>query len=91
MYLKPLDQDGLSIEVGDWVRLVEIPPAITTMPRETRSIFRRALGLTFKVESFNQYGYAELDLSKKVGGQHTIWVEPVCLRRFRRKTRSQKS
>jgi hypothetical protein len=36
------------------------------------------------VEGFNQYGHAELDLSKKVSRLHTIWVEPEFLRRSKR-------
>ena len=72
------------MRVGDWVRLVVIPPDVAKMPRETRTVFRLALGKTFKVEDFNEYGLAELDLSKKVKKLNTIWVEPEYLLLFRR-------
>jgi len=85
MFLTPFDQLGREIQVGDWVRLVFIPPDIANMPAETRSVFRKALGKTFKIEEFNEYGLAELDLHKKLGEFHTIWVEPEYLIRFRRR------
>ncbi len=81
----PNDKRGRHIEAGDWVRLVEIPSDIRWMLRETRTVFRRALGQTFRVEAFDNYGHAELDLSRKVAGHHTIWVEPEHLLLFRRR------
>lgn len=84
MYLEPTDQLGREMRVGDWVRLVVIPPDVAKMPRETRAVFRFALGKTFKVEDFNEYGLAELDLNKKLREHHTIWVEPEYLLLFRR-------
>ncbi|MHC4489707.1 MAG: hypothetical protein ACYSW7_11120 [Planctomycetota bacterium] len=84
------DRSGLPIEIGDWVRLVEIPANIKPMPRETKSIFKQALGHTFKVEGFNQYGFAELKLSKKIEWGHTIWVELFHLERSRRRRSGDK-
>ena len=84
MHLEPVDQIGRVIQVGEWVRLVIIPPDVGKMPAETRSVFRRAVGKTFMVEDFNEYGLAELDLSKKVERYNTIWVEPEYLLLFRR-------
>lgn len=83
----PIDAVGNKIEVGDWVRLVTIPLAVAKQPRETKSVFRRALGKTFKIEDFNKYGVAELDVSKKVEKLNWIWVEPEFLVLFRRKRR----
>jgi len=54
--------------------------------RETQIVFRKAFGKTFRVESFGAHGHAELDLSKKVAKGNWIWVEPNCLRLFRRRT-----
>ncbi len=79
------DQLGRVIRIGDWVRLEAIPPSIAKMPGGTQLMFKRALGKTFKVESFNEYNLAELNLSKKVARNHWIWVEPMYLRLFRRK------
>jgi hypothetical protein len=85
-FLKLLRKDKLSrsIRVGDWVRLVIIPPSIVDMPRETRLVFKRAIRKTFRIESFNEYNLAELDLSKKVARNNSIWVEPEYLLLFRR-------
>ena len=88
--LAPCDQSGRVMEVGDWVRLVAIPPGVKQGPRETRAIFRRALGQTFKVQAFDEYGHAELDLSRKVARLNTIWVEPGYLGLHRRKRKSVK-
>lgn len=85
LYLQPIDQEGRTIEVGDWVRLMKIPPAIAPLPRATKILFRRALNQTFKVEGFNTAGLAELDLTRKVAKLNTIWVEPDCLRISRKK------
>jgi hypothetical protein len=82
--LAPYDQAGNAIKVGDWVRVVQVPPGVAEAPRETRSVFRLAVGKTFRVEGFNEYGLAELNLSKKVAKGHIIWVEPAYLARSRR-------
>ena|SRR3990172_2592060 len=79
------DKLGRTIHIGDWVRLIVIPPSIADMPRETRVVFNKAFRKTFRVESFNEYGLAELDLSKKVAHNNWIWVEPEYLLLFRRK------
>ena len=83
--LEPYDQAGNLLAVGDWVRVVQVPPGVAQAPRETRSVFRRAVGKTFRVEGFNEYGLAELNLSKKVAKGHIIWVEPAFLSRSRRR------
>jgi hypothetical protein len=84
-FLQPVDGLGRAIEIGDWVRLVKIPPGLATMPRATQAVFRKALGKTFKVEGFNNVGLAELDLTRKVAKFNTIWVEPDCLQISRKK------
>lgn len=84
MYFEPIDQIGRPVRVGDWVRVAVIPPAVAKMARETRTVFRFALGKTFRVENFNEYGLAELNLTKKIKSHNTIWVEPEYLLRFRR-------
>jgi hypothetical protein len=77
------DVAGRDVTVGDWVRVVSVPNSITRMPRATKQAFSRAVGKTFQIEAFDELGCAELDLSGKVG-LDTIWIEPYCLRRFRR-------
>lgn len=87
-YLQPLDPRGRTIEIGDWVRLIKIPPALADTSRATKVAFRKALGKTFKVEGFNSVGMAELDLTQKVAKFNTIWVEPDRLQISRKKRRS---
>jgi hypothetical protein len=60
---------------------------VSGWPPASRRAFRKALGLTFRIEAFNRYGLAELDLSRKVAKLETIWVEPEFLRRTRRASR----
>jgi hypothetical protein len=79
------DRLSRSIRVGDWVRLVEIPASIADMPHETQLVFKKAIGKTFRIESFNEYDLAELNLSQKVARNNYIWVEPEYLLLFRRK------
>ena len=87
MRLKAIDEAGRPIRIGDWVRLMCLPPGVSRSPAATRRAFRKALGLTFRIEAFNRYGLAELDLTRKVAKLESIWVEPDCLRRTRRARR----
>lgn len=77
------DVAGRDLRVGDWVRVVCVPHSIARMRRATERAFSRAVGKTFQIEAFDESGCAELDLSGKVGWD-TIWIEPFCVRRFRR-------
>ena len=63
MNFKPYDRTGKKITIGDWIRLVEIPPGISKMPEATQIVFEKALGKTFRIEAFNEYGLAELNLT----------------------------
>lgn len=87
---EPIDKLGRPIEVGDWVRLVEIPPNVRHMPADTIDVFRLSIGKTFKIYEFDEWGYAWLNLSKKVAQGHSIGVEPEFLQRTRRKPKHQK-
>ena len=83
MRLAPFDVLGRRLRKGDWARLVALPSDLNKSPAEVQRVFRRALGLTFRVEGFSRYGYVELDLTKKVAHLEFIWVEPHSLRRTR--------
>ncbi len=74
---------GRTLRKGDWARLVALPLDLDEGPADTRRVFRRALGLTFRVEGFDRYGFIELDLTKKVAFLEFIWVEPYLLERTR--------
>jgi hypothetical protein len=83
----PIDTAGRDLRVGDWVRVVSVPGSVVTMPHRSKRAFSAAVGKTFQLEAFNEVGCAELDLRGKVGPD-TIWIEPFCLARTRRPTRS---
>lgn len=72
-----------AVEIGDRVRLSEIPPAVKGADSETRAIFKRCLGRAFAVAGFNK-GLIELEVGEVVGrfpASHSIWVEPEFLER----------
>ena len=83
MKLAPVDVLGRTLRKGDWARLIALPPDITKSPAQVRRVFKRALGLTFRVDGFGRYGHVELDLTKKVAHLEFIYVEPYLLRRTR--------
>jgi predicted short-subunit dehydrogenase-like oxidoreductase (DUF2520 family) len=72
-----------AVEIGDRVRLIEIPYAVKEAKAETRAIFKRCVGRVFPVAGF-QKGLIELEVGKVVGrfpACHSIWVEPEFLER----------
>ncbi len=83
MKLPPFDVLGRRLRKGDWARLIALPDDLNKSPVPVRRVFRRALGLTFRVDGFGRYGHVELDLTKKVAHLEFIWVEPYLLRRTR--------
>ena len=89
MNLQAKDKKGRPIQTGDWVRLVEIPAQVTPSEPDTYRIFQLALGKTFRIESFGEFGHAELNVSHKVEKYHWIWVEPQCLLRSHRSRRKR--
>jgi len=86
----PVDALGKDLIVGDWVLVIAVPLSIHGMADESKHAFSRAVGNTFQIESFDETGCIELDLWPKVG-LDTIWIEPFCVRRFRRHKRLSKS
>ena len=71
------------VEIGDRVRLIEIPYALKEAEAEIRAIFKRCIGRVFPVAGF-QKGLIELEVGKVVGrfpACHSIWVEPEFLER----------
>ena len=72
-----------AVDIGDRVRLSEIPPAVKAADPETRAIFKRCVGRAFPVAGFNK-GLIELEVGAVVGqvpAAHSIWVEPEFLER----------
>jgi len=76
--LRPIDRFGKRLHPGDRVRLLR-RPLVKRDPPETKTIFRRAVGRTFVIEEFSDYGFVELDL-RKIQKWDSVWVEPELLR-----------
>ena len=83
MKIDPIDINGKSLQVGDWVRVIAVPLSIQNMPDDSKEAFARAVGETLQIVSFNEIGCLELDFWPKLG-YDTIWLEPYCVQRFRK-------
>jgi hypothetical protein len=60
-------------KVGDLVRIVRIPPDLHDAAGiGTPEVFADAVGKTFRIEGFGEYGHLELTVS----ASDTIWIEP---------------
>jgi hypothetical protein len=73
------------VKKGDWIRIVEIPQWVNRQPNETQIIFKKALNKTFKIESFDEKGFLELDvwIKLRLKSIDTIWIDPKCVIRSR--------
>jgi predicted short-subunit dehydrogenase-like oxidoreductase (DUF2520 family) len=74
-----------AVEIGDRVRLIEVPPAVKEADRETKAVFGRCVGRAFPVAGFDR-GLIELEVGAVVGdfpAAHSIWVEPEFLERVK--------
>jgi predicted short-subunit dehydrogenase-like oxidoreductase (DUF2520 family) len=72
-----------AVEIGDRVRLTEVPYAVKEARSETRTIFKRCVGKVFPVAGFEK-GLIELEVGEVAGSfpaAHSIWVEPEFLER----------
>jgi hypothetical protein len=100
-----LTRRRLGLEIGDRVRIIDIPadlkdPSYDLKDNERREmrtaeLFRFCLGRVFTVYGFGRYGYIELDVSKSLAvrkefGLNTIWIEPEFLKRVRRRKTQKK-
>jgi hypothetical protein len=69
-------------KVGDAVRVVMIPPDLSDSAEiDTRAVFARALGKTFRIVGFNELGHLELVVAERHPSastykSNTIWIEP---------------
>ena len=70
------------LKVGDWVKVVKIPPHLGDSAEiDTPGVFRRALNKAFRIEGFGKYGHIELVVEERhpTDGTYesdTIWIEP---------------
>jgi hypothetical protein len=61
------------LKIGDRVKIVKIPEDLVDSAKiGTPQVFARALGKTFVVCGFGDYGHVELNVTKR----DTIWIEP---------------
>lgn len=86
------DWEGRPLRAGDWVRVCAIP-SLKGMSKqgikESLPAFRHALGRTFFIRHFNDYGCAGMDFAIPFGehrGMHSIYVEVALLKLVRRST-----
>jgi hypothetical protein len=100
-----LTRRRLGLEVGDRIRIIDIPPDFKdpnydlkgAEHREMRTaeLFRFSLGRQFTVQNFGRYGTVELDaganreVRKEFGKYQTIWLEPGQLKVVRKKRKTQ--
>lgn len=72
------------LKVGDRVRMIMVPPQVeqdqSRFP-ETFAIFHKAVGRTYRVRGYDEYGQVELWLlddgsEDNRGVKHSVWVEP---------------
>ena len=69
-------------EVGDLVRVVKLPADLHDAAGiGTPEVFASALGKTFRVEGFGEYGHLELVVRRRTTDSDsfdsdTIWIEP---------------
>ena len=82
-------------KVGDWVKVKKIPSDLTDSAGiGTLEVFKRALGRTFRIEGFDNYGHLKLVVaerrpSSKRYESDTIWIEPEFVARVERKRKSR--
>jgi hypothetical protein len=88
---KRLDVTGQTLEVGDLVRVVGIPDLSGMHPESQRSslrVFRHIVGRYYRIDEFDEYGFAWLYLRIRRGpqrGLHIVAVEPLLLRKRRKR------
>ena len=82
--LKPFDCDGNEISVNDKVIYLDVTEhMLKDLPSEDQKAISAQKEKILRVKSFDKYGYAELEFKHK-DHFHTIWVEPNCLRKFKK-------
>jgi len=81
-YLKPFDCEDKEITVDDKVIYFKVTDhLLKNLPDEDQAAIKAQEGKIFKVISFDNYGYAEIEFEQK-DQRHTMWVEPKCLKKI---------
>jgi len=65
------------------VKVLAVPISIQNMDDEAKEAFSKAVGNTLQIENIDECGLLEINFWPKLGDD-TIWIEPFCVKRFRR-------
>lgn len=74
-----------TLKIGDRVRVQNSPKMDSSWPAETVDIFKRIVGRSFRIRSFNQIGLVEI-WAKDDGSpsrsicDHSLWIETECIK-----------
>lgn len=83
--MKHVDRKGKAIRLGDFVRVVAIPPDVpqyenlpSAEEMQTQSVFDRCLGRAFRIEAFDEERVELLvgTVMKRRAYEHKIYLEP---------------
>ncbi len=81
------DNMGVSLRVGDLVRILAVPDlswANSKVLSESKHAFEHLVGRRKRIAGFNEIGWAEFEFrirAEKSGNRHTVWIEPCLLRK----------
>ena len=65
------------LAVGDWIRLLVAPDSLLKgLPAEDQVAIRAAVGGTYRIESFDASGNAEIEFTAD-DVRHTIWIDSI--------------
>jgi hypothetical protein len=56
------------LKIGSFVRFVKLPGWVKDLPIDSRYVFKRALGVTLKIVTFDRYGDLVLEVNPKHRG-----------------------
>lgn len=82
-----LDAEGRTLQVGDTVRVIGVPPDIQNWSDDQKAFslpaFHHLVGKYKRIADFDEYGHAEIRFRMKEAdawGDHTVWLEPRLLK-----------
>lgn len=78
------DSEGRSLQTGDRVLYLEARETLLAgLPADDQAAIRAQVGKEMTVEGFDDYGHVELEFLEQGDKyiNHTIWVEPDCLKK----------
>ncbi len=77
-----IDRNKNTINIGDHVKVIEIPEWLPEgLPEKDQIAISAQVGRVLIVEGFGEDGSVELEFIDDAKHIHTIWVAPNCLER----------